>query len=337
MKKILFAGHDFKFLTPLLQHFEGLRGWQVLQHRYSGHVPPATGTETQLLADADVIFCEWCLGNAEWYSRHKQPNQRLVIRLHAQELRLPFLERVTWDAVDLVILIAPQNLEAFLERLPFMWDRTQLLYNTIDVDELSSPPSRSRRYRLGLLGSSPMMKAPHLALDILEGLNAAGPRFSLHIKGRHPWEYEWLWRRPEERTYYEALYERIQSLPEGSVVFADHGNDVAEWLSEIGFILSTSDHEGSHQAVAEGMAAGAIPIVRDWHGATSMYPASFSWHSVDDGVGLIKRLSADASLYEATAQQSQQFSTRFDQRLLLPAYEKAIVGAASVSKARANR
>ena len=42
------------------------------------------------------------------------------------------------------------------------------------------------------------------------------------------------------------------------------GPDVGTWLRRIGFILSTSDDESFHLAPAEGMASGAVPVIRSW-------------------------------------------------------------------------
>ena len=68
----------------------------------------------------------------------------------------------------------------------------------------------------------------------------------------------------------------IDAAPHSNaVIFDRHGDDMAIWYSKVGFILSTSDHEGSHQAIAEGMAAGCIPIIRNWNGATPLYPPQF--------------------------------------------------------------
>jgi len=32
----------------------------------------------QLLDKADVIVCEWCVGNAVWYSKEKRPDQKKI-------------------------------------------------------------------------------------------------------------------------------------------------------------------------------------------------------------------------------------------------------------------
>ena len=43
------------------------------------------------------------------------------------------------------------------------------------------------------------------------------------------------------------------------------------WLRRIGFVLSTSDDESFHVAPAEGMASGAVPVIRHWPGAETIY------------------------------------------------------------------
>jgi glycosyltransferase involved in cell wall biosynthesis len=60
-------------------------------------------------------------------------------------------------------------------------------------------------------------------------------------------------------------------LLRGAVVFDDAGPDVAAWLRRVGFMLSTSDDESFHVAPAEGMASRAVPVVRHWPGAETIY------------------------------------------------------------------
>ena len=44
-----------------------------------------------------------------------------------------------------------------------------------------------------------------------------------------------------------------------------------EWYRGIGTILSSSDSEGCHTSVLEGMASGAYPVVYDWPGAQGLF------------------------------------------------------------------
>jgi glycosyltransferase involved in cell wall biosynthesis len=329
-RRLLFAGHDFKFVRPLVEHFERHPDYRVLTDRYAGHVITDERRSTELLHQADVVFCEWALGNAEWYSHHKLPGQTLVVRLHRQELTVPFLDRIDWDAIDLVCMIAPETRNAFLERFPRLAAKTRLIYNLVNVDAFDVPKAPGAAHTLGLVGMAPALKRPHLALEILELLRAEDQRYTLRIKGRDPREYDWLWRRPEERAYYEPLLSRLdEAVATGGVVLDPHGEDVPDWFTNVGFVLSTSDLEGSHQAVAEGMAAGAIPVIRNWRGADALYPQRFVFRTVDEAVERVRRY-ADESVRGEEAERCRAFARReFDAPRIASRFDRLLARTAA--------
>jgi glycosyltransferase involved in cell wall biosynthesis len=236
--------------------------------------------------------------------------------LHRQEIELPFLERIRWHNVDRVIFIAEWLKEEFLARFPQVADRALLIPNGIDAEMLDQAKLPGAEFNLGLLGYCPMLKAPHLAIELLSALKRLDRRYTLFIKGRSPQELPWLWRRPEERSYYEQLLERIEHSPyTNSVIFEPHGEDVATWLSKIGFLLSTSDYEGSHQAVAEGMASGAIPVIRNWRGASQLYPDRYVFSTVSQAVGSIRRWNVPEHYLRESAS-CRHLAKQFDLRII---------------------
>ena len=332
--RILFAGHDFKFLRPLLSHYARHPDFRVLTDEYRGHALRGTARSARLLREAEIVFCEWCLGNAEWYSHNKRPGQTLIIRLHRQELTVPYLDAIKWEAVDAICFICSHTRAEFLERFPGLEGKAKLIYNLVDVEGFGLAKRPDAAYALGLLGSSPRLKAPHLALELVGRLRAVDERYTLRIKGKHPHEYDWLWRRPEERRYYEELYEQF-ALPEneGAVIFDKPGDDVPDWFTNVGFVLSTSDFEGSHQAVAEGMAAGTVPIIRNWHGADRLYPARYVFASLDQAADLVLRWSdPGARAQEAHVVQrvrAETLRSRSDRRAVRPADRPAPRAAAA--------
>lgn len=320
--KILFNGHDFKFLRLLISHFEHDLRYEVLLDEHRGHVIVDTKKSEKLLDQADIVFCEWCLGNAEWYSHNKKADQILIIRLHHQEVNLPSLERINWQNVDRIIFICQNNKRLFLQKFPPLEDKSLLIYNFIDCSSFDLPKLPGAEFNLGFVGTAPMRKAPHLAFEILKRLKDTDNRYTLFIKGKQPFEYDWLWKRPEEREYYEKFYQEINSSSySNSVVFDPHGNDVQEWFSKIGFLLSTSDHEGSHQAVAEGMASGAIPVIRNWDGADQLYPAKYVFASIVDALDLIKKWNG-AGQFSLESVDSKEYARKnFDYQQVIKKYD----------------
>jgi glycosyltransferase involved in cell wall biosynthesis len=325
---LLISGHDLRFLRPFIAHCENILGYRVYLEQHHGHNITAPDQCLQMLPLADIIFCEWCLGNAVWYSNHKLDRQRLIVRLHSQELKLPFLERVQWSQVDALIVICPRNHELMLDRYPFLQDKVHLIYNPIDCRGLRQAKLPGAEFNLGMLGMSPKLKAPHLAFDIFSRLKQIDRRYTLYIKGKPPREYDWLWRRRDERAYYEQFHETIGSSPfKDSVVFESYGDDVSQWFSKIGFILSTSDTEGSHQSVAEGMASGAIPVIRDWPGADLIYPVKYVARSVEAAVESIL-LWRSPKHYAAEAKFCRAFAhSHFDQGRVCRQFEALMHGA----------
>lgn len=287
----------------------------MLLEQHHGHEIADPNRCLELLPLADTIFCEWCLGNADWYSQHKLSRQRLIIRLHSQEFNLPFLDRIQWSKVNALILICPRNRDRMLERYPYLEQKIHLVYNAIDCPTLNQAKLPGAEFNLGILGISPKLKAPHLALEIFHQLKKIDRRYTLFIKGKHPRDYDWLWSRPDERAYFERFYHGIQTSPFlDSIVFEPYGDDVARWFSKIGFVLSTSDSEGSHQSVAEGMASGAIPVIRNWPGADLVYPPKYVVNSVAAAVEAIVRWNSP-DLYEREVRDCRVFARdHFDQR-----------------------
>jgi glycosyltransferase involved in cell wall biosynthesis len=129
-------------------------------------------------------------------------------------------------------------------------------------------------FNLGMIGICPERKRFDLALDILERLRARDRRYVLFVKGKRPDQYPWLWARTAERLYFQAVFDRIGRSPllRGGVVFDPFGDDVPLWLRKIGWVLSVSDFESFHLAVAEGAAASSVPVVLPWEGADQIYP-----------------------------------------------------------------
>ncbi|MFE9773379.1 glycosyltransferase [Streptomyces sp. NPDC005931] len=267
------AGHDLKFLTRLLDHLRALPGLEVRVDAWpalASHDPAAS----RELADwADVVFVEWCGPAAVWYSRHKRRGSRLVVRLHRFELTGPWPRQVDIGAVDRVVCVSPCYARRTREHTGWPESNITVIPNWVDTAQLDRPKAPGARFRLGMIGIVPSLKRLDLGLDVLEKLRAEDRRWHLSVKSKPPWEYWWIWNKPEERAHYDAVLRRMQTAPllEGAVVFDPFGPDVASWLRRIGHVLSTSDLESFHLATAEGMASRAVPALLPWAGADEIY------------------------------------------------------------------
>jgi glycosyltransferase involved in cell wall biosynthesis len=271
--RVVVAGHDLKFFTPLLEDLRLQPGLEVRCDQWAalGKHDPAVSQE--LAAWADVVICEWCGPNAVWYSRHKRRGSRLLVRLHRFELASPYPGQVKIGAVDQVICVSKHYARLCRERTGWPAGKVAVIPNALDVAQLDRPKLDGARFHLGMIGIVPSRKRLDLALDVLEELRREDDRYLLFIKSGMPWEHWWVWQNPAEREHYAAALRRVQRSGwlRGAVVFDDAGPDVAAWLRRVGFVLSTSDDESFHVAPAEGMASRAVPVLRHWPGAETIY------------------------------------------------------------------
>jgi glycosyltransferase involved in cell wall biosynthesis len=267
------AGHDLKFFTPLLDYLRLQPDLEVRLDQWAalGQHDPAVSRE--LAEWADVVICEWCGPNAVWYSKHKRRGSRLLVRLHRFELESPYPGQVKISAVNQVLCVSRHYARLCRERTGWPEAKIATVPNAIDVAQLDRPKLDGARFHLGLIGIVPSRKRLDLALDVLEELRREDDRYLLFIKSGMPWEHWWVWKNPAEREHYATALRRAQRSPllRGAVVFDDAGPDVASWLRRVGFMLSTSDDESFHVAPAEGMASRAVPVLRHWPGAETIY------------------------------------------------------------------
>lgn len=274
-RRLLFVGHDMKFIRPIIQRLQTSEFWDI---RILEVPQSKIATDSDLLESVDwaeAIFCEWGMDNAVWYSRHKNKDQILLVRVHLQEINTAELTKIDASKVDRWISIAPMWQRRFRAALDVDESKVSLVYNGIDIDEACVRAEEAERAtRVGFVGCVPMRKRLDLALDVFDRLYQDNKEYELHIKGALPFSYPWMFDSNwiHEADYYQECFNRIQNAPwRNRVVFDGQGSDMAEWYSSMGWILSTSDFEGSHQAVAEGMAYGCIPVIRDWDGADELY------------------------------------------------------------------
>ncbi|MBB3192209.1 glycosyltransferase [Halomonas cerina] len=284
--KVLVAGHDLKFFSLLQKKLEATGQFEFLTDQWQGHNQHDEDQSRALLEQADVIFCEWCLGNLKWYSHHKKPHQRLVARFHAQEARVPYMGEANWEAIDHVSFVSEHTRRQALEVFQgFPVDKTSVIPNYLD-DTKFTPKKKTgeARFTLGMVGVAPKSKRLDRAIDLLEALLEEDDRYCLRVKGKHPLDYGWLLKREEELTYYREVFKRINSNPKlrHKVIFDPAGDDVNEWFTMVGFILSPSDFESFHMAVGEGMLTGAMPVIWNWDGAAEIWGDEWVVSSFED-------------------------------------------------------
>lgn len=326
--KVLVASHDLKFFTGILKHLQARPDLDVRVDEWQSLSTHDESESRRLLGWADVIICEWCGPNAVWYSQHKSPSQRLIIRLHRFELNAGYGKQVDIDAVDQVVCVSRYYADLTVQQLGWPTAKVGVIPNWVDVLQLNRPKYDGARHHLGVIGAGERRKRLDLALDVLTRVRREDSRFRLFVKTRMPWEYWWIWKKPEEQAHLQAVMKRIQHDPvlRGSVTFDGFGPDVGAWLRKIGWVLSTSDDESFHLAPAEGMASGALPVIRSWPGAETIYDRQWVHETTEE---MAKTILDGAAVETTWQERGQQVIDR-----VTSALDVAVVNAAWVDVLR---
>jgi glycosyltransferase involved in cell wall biosynthesis len=322
--RLVIAGHDLKFLSGIPGRALAL-GAEVREDVWAGHTKHDVEASEGLLRWADVALCEWCLGNAVWYSQNVRDDQRLAIRFHRVERTTDYPDAVEIDRVSRVVFVGPHLLEEAADRYGWPRDKLRLVPNAVDTRALRREKLPGSAFNLGMIGFVPAIKRIDRALDILELLRARDRRFRLLVKGKPPWAFPWMRHRDEERRMFQEAYRRIESAPllRGAVSFEDHGPNIPAFLRKVGIILSTSDWEGHQVALAEGMASGCLPVIIDRLGAREQYDPAWIHNSPDEAAASILRL-VEAGEFESEQQRAAAFADRWSLERIMPLWDEVL-------------
>lgn len=292
------ASHDLKFLDVALERLEdsGRYAFQYDMQETSGRYK----IPVKPLPDADVIFCEWCSAQAVWYSKNKRPNQRLYIRLHRFEAFTDLPKDINISAVDGIIVVSDYFRDLCVRKYGWPREKLVVIPQYCMAEQFRRPKNPGYETTLGLVGMNDSRKHPDRALDILKQVRRQRPEFRLRIRSTLPWGIGWVWNKPQQRAYYEALFRRIESDPDlkGAVIFDRPGPNMAEWYRNIGYLLSTSESEGCHTSVAEALCSGSRASVINWDGARTLYDAYVDDTPQEMAAAILRRAESPLSAAE---------------------------------------
>ncbi|MBD2765032.1 glycosyltransferase [Kocuria sp. cx-455] len=327
-KNLLIAGHDYKFLGELVSVLDEIPGLTVTYDEWPTQSTHDVSRSDELLSAADGILCEFSSHNAVWYSWHKRPGQRLIVHFHGYELFQDFVHDINVDNVDLFVFVSEFYRRRVVQELGWPNERTVVVPNMIDIGDYRGVKIPDARFHLGLAGYVPILKRPDRALDLLEMLLEHDDRYVLHLRGRNPWDYSWMWQQPVTQDAYRAFYERLTDDPEllAHVSFDPFGPDMGQWFRRIGWMLSPSSRETFHLAPVEGQASGAIPVVWDREGAAEIFPGEFVHADTQAAARAIINANQQANRYDRAAANARRSVERFDVAAVTSQWADALFG-----------
>ena len=278
--RVLVSGFDFKFINELL---DGIKSdYNLKLDKWDGHTKKkwkVNNNGNKILKEnldwADIILCEWMLGNAVFYSNNKRHYQKLFIRCHRFELTRNDFKHINIKNVNKIICVSQYYKRLTHEITNFELNKLIYIPNYIDTKKYEY--SYDYYYTIAIVGILPTRKNLFKALQILKTVNKAFPQIQFNIYGRTYKECSWLINDKETIEYFDKCdnYVKTNNLTVNYKGFQDMKIE----LKKNDFVLSLSEKEkifeSFHIGAAEGFVCGCISLFSYWYGVDEIYPNEY--------------------------------------------------------------
>ncbi|GAB1693952.1 glycosyltransferase family 1 protein [Krasilnikovia sp. M28-CT-15] len=284
---------------------------------------------------ADTVFVEWCTGAAAAVTLVDPGSTRIIVRLHSFEAFTEVPHLIDYSRVDDMIYVS-DHLRDFVQaavprlRAPAA-PRAHVLPNAMDLRPYARPKAPDARFTVGLVGIHSMAKDPRWAIQVARRLREHDERYRLLVIGGQPGHHA---SRAARNYYFAYTRERRELERDGALQRYGQTDDVAQALTEVGVILSSSVRESWHCGLVEGAASGAVPVVRDWpffagraHGARSLFPSDWVVPDVGEAVDRILAVTSSEEVWRATgAAAAEHTCATWDWPVVGPQFDRVLLG-----------
>ena len=241
------------------------------------------------MQDADICWFEWCDELVMYATKLDIARRKpIVCRLHRYEAFTDIPGKVQWERVDTLMLVTDHLITILRQTVPGIEDRVQVavVNNGVATDKIPFT-SRTPGYNVASVGYIHMRKNPMMVLQIMEKLVRFDSRYTLHVAGK--------FQDSLVAMYWEHAI-REMGLKD-NIKFDGWQKDVAGWLADKNYLLSTSIHESFGYSIAEGMAMGIKPVVHNFPFSTRIWPEQILFNTVDEAVGMITSNTYNTQAY----------------------------------------
>lgn len=280
-----------------------------------GHSPRWQQSESALasLNEAAVVIADWADPGAVWASLYVRTDAQLILRIHAVDALGGWIHLVNWSRVDDIVFSAPHIRDLVVAMLgsTISHVRIHLFPNFIDIHRYKRKKLPTAQRTLGLVGWAQRVKDPIWALEILSGLIEHDPSWRLLLIGS-----TFGSKPPRSGALYQDEFLRRVKADGLShhVEFRGFTSSLEVSLDEVGFVVSASRREGCPVGFAEGVASGAVPILRDWPifaskgGAARTFRPEWVVKTPEEAVRRISERATASAWWNASEEAQSQLS-----------------------------
>ena len=236
----------------------------------------------------DIAFFEWC--TQQVVAATSYPKKcKIVVRLHRYEAYRPWVEQVQWDKVDALITVGNKYVyNHLLSRVPDLESRTRsvVIPNGVDLKRFAFT-DRPRGKNLACVAYLNLHKNQMYLLHCFNRLHQIDPEYKLHFAGVF-----------QDDILKQYLQHMVAELGLQDCVFFDGWQeDVATWLEDKHYLVTSSMIENHPMNVLEGMARGLKPVIHAYPGSDSLFPKQYLWRTPEEFCDSILKGSYEPTEY----------------------------------------
>ena len=276
---LLIVGDNLKFIEHAVKYLE--KDYEIKTRVIQKNDNLDSSKNKNILDWADIIFCEWMQSYVEWFSKNVKKDQKLFIRAHKYEASLSYGHNIDFNNVTGVITINYFLLEIFSNIFSIPREKMFVLNNIVETSIYSKNKTPDYRKNIALVGYVPNWKGYHRALEIINHLNKHDD-FKLYLFGKDWCELDWVKNDKTQFEYLDKCEEYIEEHDLSKYIIKQGWVDRTNMFSNIGYVLSVSDIEGSHLSPTESNADLTMSLILNWPGASYVHPPEIIFESIDD-------------------------------------------------------
>ena len=303
---------------------------QILRGRYdlatTGERMPTPPEMAEGYEWADVVLVEWSHHVLTWVTLLDRGPRSLMARLHRFEAFTPFILLHDHARIDRMLYVSPPVWNLARAAAPGFVDVDAVQVGNLLTRGLGPEPGTDHDpHVLVQVGWRREVKDVLFTLEVLRRLRAHDTAYRLRLIGPGlPSSAS------QDSSYHRRVRATLTALGPEAVEQLGRREDVPALLADSGIIVSSSRHEGTHESVMEGLAAGCPAVIRNWPdaadygGPTTLYESDWVVADVEAAVQRVLDLAAPAR-YAAAAREARAFALAHrDPDTLVTAYERAL-------------
>ncbi len=187
-----------------------------------------------------------------------------ILRLHAQEAFDQDIFHIDFSRFDSVVFVAKHILKEVERLLGNKIPNSVIIPHGANIEKFTIADNKQPNKEIAIIGTVDPKKGIQLLLEVARFY----PHYNFHFAGRCAGQ--------DIQVYCDS-----HPLPNIKFYGDISPDQLNAFLSDKTYIMNGSPREGFPVSVAEGMAAGLIPVIHNWDGATDIYGKEYIWSSIN--------------------------------------------------------